>query len=598
MDFRFFLTRAFVACGLFFGTVFFSASRAEAAGLPVFDGSNFTQTTFTAVTAGLDNAKEFILDGLAKMIAQQIIRKMTTSIVTWINSGFDGNPSFVTDPTGFFQDIGDQITGAFLSKAGLTFLCEPFKLNVRLSLILGFAGNRNNVEERYKCTLSGVIKNAKGFDDFMKGNFSQNGGWKSWFQITQQQSNNPLGAFIGTKNELDARIGDKKIIEGKNLDWGSGFMSWKTCDQTYRQALDQQEKVENPQNDVLMEAQTVQQEKQERVNSLISQLNKLQTERASMFKSDVTKNNFTAVAAKDREIAAKQKEINAAREDVAKATAELNNRSKQNEVAVEAANRQNYETQDRNGKSSLDECAKESVKTPGSVIQSQLNSVLPQELAGLSVADEINEIAGALANQLLTQALTGFQGLSGVSKPRNNAKSLLQEYEDDNNPAQLERIKKNLLREIKRSYAQLGRVRYLIAKNKALKALQHMEAAQAEVVSCYSTKLLSATLESRPIIEARLLEASSTLEYEIVSVRESIEQDILEVQNRVGNIKVLEESLAAATTPEEVEEIHSKVQDIIDNATNAKSQSLQYTEGEEDAILQSKADVISCQMLQ
>jgi len=59
------------------------------------------------------------------------------------------------------------------------------------------------------------------------------------------------------------------------------------------------------------------------------------------------------------------------------------------------------------------------IKTPGSVIQAQLNKTLGLTGDQLVTADEFNEIIGALMSQLVGQVL-GSTGLSGVSQPSSN----------------------------------------------------------------------------------------------------------------------------------------------------------------------------------
>jgi hypothetical protein len=53
--------------------------------------------------------------------------------------------------------------------------------------------------------------------------------------------------------------------------------------------------------------------------------------------------------------------------------------------------------------------------TPGSVIQEQLNGVLKIPAGRLTVADEINELFGALLGQLVSNALSGAGGLLGLT---------------------------------------------------------------------------------------------------------------------------------------------------------------------------------------
>lgn len=63
-----------------------------------------------------------------------------------------------------------------------------------------------------------------------------------------------------------------------------------------------------------------------------------------------------------------------------------------------------------------DRCVGQRVKTPGSVIAAQLNETLPKGMEGLITADEIDEVIGALFQQLVNQVV-GQTGLIGVSAP-------------------------------------------------------------------------------------------------------------------------------------------------------------------------------------
>lgn len=63
-----------------------------------------------------------------------------------------------------------------------------------------------------------------------------------------------------------------------------------------------------------------------------------------------------------------------------------------------------------------DPCFGSPIKTPGSVIESQLENNLGSGIRQLELADSINEIVGALMGQLVNQVL-GPNGLSGASQP-------------------------------------------------------------------------------------------------------------------------------------------------------------------------------------
>ncbi len=62
-------------------------------------------------------------------------------------------------------------------------------------------------------------------------------------------------------------------------------------------------------------------------------------------------------------------------------------------------------------------CIKEGpIKTPGSIIEGQTTGALATTFRELELASEIDEVVGALINQLLVKAVTGVGGLLGASK--------------------------------------------------------------------------------------------------------------------------------------------------------------------------------------
>ncbi len=298
---------AFSVVLMIFGTVNFKPETAEAIGIPfnpssaisvpAFDASNFAANSVTAVNTTVLEAKESVLDGILTAAMKIMIQSVTNSIVSWINSGFQGSPAFVTDPAGFLTDVADQVAGNFIAGTELGFMCEPFALDVRFALNLNYSSTFKN---QIFCRLSDVIGNAENFAKFTAGDFSQ-GGWGSWFEITQNPQNNPLGAYIIAQEELTLRTARGQSIELKKLDWGKGFLSYRECIR-----------------------------------------------------------------------------------------------------------------RDRNG-----ECAEYGpIQTPGSVVESQLNNALFSGQRQLELADEINEIVGALIGQLAQTVLT--QGLSSFGRSGSN----------------------------------------------------------------------------------------------------------------------------------------------------------------------------------
>lgn len=274
--------------------------------ISTYDQAVEAQTSGTKANTQGALLKECILDITAKQIARAVLQSFTKSVVNWINKGFEGKPSFVTNPTGFLMDVADREFGREIRKIA-PILCSPFRLNLQFALGLQYS---LNTKEEVGCRLSDVIANARGsYDSFVSGDF-RSGGWRNWVTITNTPQNNIYGAYLGAVGRLDASIISATGEEVKLLDFGQGFKSWRSCD-----------------------------------------------DRAP-------------------------------------------------------------DEKDKNGKVlRRGECTKPGkIKTPGSILMEQTSGTLQSSLRELEVADEIDEIFGALVNQLLIRTL-GPGGLLGNSEP-------------------------------------------------------------------------------------------------------------------------------------------------------------------------------------
>ena len=196
------------------------------------------------INHSMGNLKDFVLDKLATMLAKQILHQLTVSVINWINTGFEGSPSFLQNPGAFFLDVADQVSGAFLASNGpLASLCSPFAIDIRLGLAL----NQTTLStQRYTCTFSQIYEAQKNGPDiivngqvvkssqsssmngFLKGDFNQ-GGWPAFISLTTEPQNNPYGAFLSAEGDLHARINARKNVIHADLQLGQGFMSWQSC---------------------------------------------------------------------------------------------------------------------------------------------------------------------------------------------------------------------------------------------------------------------------------------------------------------------------------------------------------------------------------
>jgi hypothetical protein len=189
----------------------------------VFDPGNFAQSIAQVVQLVSSHLKEFVLDGVASALAKMAVQRLTASTVSWINSGFQGKPSYVTDPGQFFLDLGDTTMLRFINSGPLaTYLCSPFAAKVKINLVQNYLKKTSN--ETYACDLSKIVANYNAFTS----NFEE-GGWKSWYGISQNRQNNPYGAYQAQNIQADVSISALGQKKKEQLNYGKGFFSYEKC---------------------------------------------------------------------------------------------------------------------------------------------------------------------------------------------------------------------------------------------------------------------------------------------------------------------------------------------------------------------------------
>ncbi len=185
-----------------------------------FDAPNWIQNVWSYVIKAKEWAKDNVSNPLAWYAAKMMIKNITDSLVNWINSGFEGNPVFVTDSGAYFSDLANQATGIFIHKLGAeNLLCGNFKPQILLSL-----SYKKPAIQKFKCTLDDAIENWDAFSKDFKA-----GGWRGWIAVSTRPQNNPIGAYLMARDEEQAAISSKVSIGNKEAGWGQGFMSMKKC---------------------------------------------------------------------------------------------------------------------------------------------------------------------------------------------------------------------------------------------------------------------------------------------------------------------------------------------------------------------------------
>ncbi|HEY4479420.1 MAG TPA: hypothetical protein VI981_03650 [Candidatus Paceibacterota bacterium] len=192
--------------------------------VPVYD-SNVARSTanINRSTTNQEN-KECLFDGWAKFAARSVINQLTTSLIQWIRTGFEGSPTFIQDPVGFFGNIADEELGRLLDSSELGFLCDPFLLQIKF----GLWARSNRYKYPSRCTITGAVNNIANFTSGTAGSF-KDGGWDGWFRMVNTPQNNPYGGYIYANELYNIRVAGRQNSVLNKLNWGNGFHSLEKC---------------------------------------------------------------------------------------------------------------------------------------------------------------------------------------------------------------------------------------------------------------------------------------------------------------------------------------------------------------------------------
>jgi hypothetical protein len=482
-----------IICALLILTVVFSTvglpfpQKAEAQ-LATLDTATFSQsllnvinTTGSAIVDYSLELKAYVLDTLATTLVKILIRQITASVVNWINSGFQGSPSFITNPAGFFIDVADQVTGEFLSEVGgpLTQLCSGFSIDIRLALSFKYHPKTN---QKYSCTLGQIIAknagvaskaqqdylkasgqkqldtsstaldrstiNGASMSGFMAGDFKQ-GGLPGFVSLTTSPSNNPYSAFLEADSELGIRVNGRQIAKDKEVSNGKGFLSWR-----------------NPKCSADVKAHNTQVAKNLEESP----------------DSEYLRENDNAANSEDSPDAGYIQEVQG----------------------------------ETNTLQSTSDCP---IETPGSTIVSSLEDNVNGPLHELQLVDSINQIVNALAAQLVNTVLQGgLKAVSGTS-PSDSTSYLnrIQAEADSAATPQFKHLQSTLLDKVEKAIDSV--FDYKTNKdqslNTALEAKQAYDAAKA----CYAGKITN----SEPSLDPSQVAAAQA---KIANIEDDIDADV------------------------------------------------------------------------
>lgn len=187
------------------------------------------QQTLSTVMEKSGLAKTFSLDKIAWSMAKRAVTMMAADFLAWVNSGFEGQPMFVRDLRGFITGVADAEIGSFIEGLGDvgSFICEPFRLDVRIAVAIRMATVEDRERTAPSCTLSGVIDNIQGFID----GTDPGRGLADWLTITATpQTYTPYGALLSAEAKGRASLINAQGEEIELLKFGGGFLSQSVCE--------------------------------------------------------------------------------------------------------------------------------------------------------------------------------------------------------------------------------------------------------------------------------------------------------------------------------------------------------------------------------
>ena len=173
---------------------------------------------------GAQANKELARD-LASELFLQTQQMMTNFVVAGFNKSDDGtgNPAYVTDEQNYMDKVAKSEAGIMYNNDfNSDEICDTVKKDVKKAM--GKESSKTDFQKEIKCTLEEKDADPTKEDDMKT--------WEDWYNFSQPE-NNPVGAFILSNTELDARIKEKENVVTNELNRGKGALSLKLC-QAYK----------------------------------------------------------------------------------------------------------------------------------------------------------------------------------------------------------------------------------------------------------------------------------------------------------------------------------------------------------------------------
>lgn len=194
-----------------------------------FEVTDIAQTlinTLAQLSAAALEQKELVIDGLFYDIAQQALQQMISDILEFVNSGFDGEPAFITDLGGYLEEKSDDVAGKFIYGEELSTLCTPFKEETIVALAENYVDEQHEgFKKEAECTIDDY---GADIEAFANGDFNA-GGWATWFEAVLNPENTAIGAYASAKVRLNDNLIAEQTLTLAEYQANQGFKSVEAC---------------------------------------------------------------------------------------------------------------------------------------------------------------------------------------------------------------------------------------------------------------------------------------------------------------------------------------------------------------------------------
>lgn len=209
-----------------------TVQKAEAQGVVAGLIGSFAQNALGGTIGSFLNAalqqKELVWDGMFYNLGKKILQEMTQNIIQWVNSGFDGDPAFVTDLNEYKLETKDEVAGNYIYGDDLDPICDAFELDVRAALAEKHVTERTP-SSKTKAIAQCTAESKGNVGKFIEGDFTE-GGWDMWFEIVlNPERNTPLGTFLSLEEDLNDNIEEEISNKMAEYQANQGFISMKSC---------------------------------------------------------------------------------------------------------------------------------------------------------------------------------------------------------------------------------------------------------------------------------------------------------------------------------------------------------------------------------